>query len=74
MLTTKNPNHTRRLTLKRRYGERVQIGEAWLYVERKGDYVIALHIDAPDHVKILREELVPEDERPARSLFPITDL
>jgi carbon storage regulator len=54
------------LVLTRKVGERIRVGESIdvVVTEIRGDKV-RLGIEAPPEVKILREELVDDGERPA---------
>lgn len=56
------------LTLSRRVGERLYIGEGiCVLVTRMGRGQVRLAIDAPRHLAIYREEVMPADFRPRRN-------
>lgn len=52
------------LILERKEGERIRIGKhIWITVDRIGLTKTWVGIDAPPHVKIAREEILPKRER-----------
>lgn len=52
------------LVMKRRLGERIRIGDQiWVTVTEITKENVRLGVDAPPEVRILREELIDDDER-----------
>lgn len=54
-------NGNTRLSIGRKYGEKVLIGTAWVWIEKKGENGVVLHINAPPTVKVYREELLNQE-------------
>lgn len=51
------------LVLSRRIGERIQIGvDVWLTILEIGPDVVRLGIEAPQSVRIMREELLAKEQ------------
>jgi sRNA-binding carbon storage regulator CsrA len=57
------------LVISRRSGQRVKVGDCWITVSDKGGR-ISMAFDAPPHIKIIREELLNEDNESGGSLLP----
>lgn len=55
-------NNTR-LSIGRKYGEKVLIGNAWVWIEKKGENGVVLHINAPPEVRVYREELLNQEKK-----------
>lgn len=52
-----------RLVLSRHAGQRILVGNAWITVVGLNRGQVKISVEAPDEVKVVREELLPPEER-----------